>query len=115
MADQTFINTLLPPVQYQPINHSSPDDDPRKLKEACSELESLFVFYLVKEMRATVPKSGLLGGGKTEEMYTSMMDVQLARDISAKRGIGIASILFEKLSKYAEQNVSESEKGIKTE
>ncbi len=47
------------PLQGQPVNRSSTGDDPRKLKEACSELESLFVFYLLKEMRSTVPKSGL--------------------------------------------------------
>ncbi len=115
MADQTYINTLPLSIQGQPVNHSSTGDDPRKLKEACSELESMFVFYLLKEMRATVPKSGLFGDGKAEEMYTSMMDIQLARDITEKRGIGISTVLFEKLSKYAEQNGRESKKGIKTE
>ncbi len=115
MADQISINTLPLSVQSQPVNHSSSGDDPRKLKEACSELESLFVFYLLKEMRATVPKSGLFGDGKAEEMYTSIMDLQLAKDITAKRGLGISSALFEKLSKYDEQNENQSKKDITTE
>jgi len=113
MADQTFINSIPLSLQGQSVNHPTTDNDPDKLKEACSELESLFVFYLLKEMRATVPKSGFLSGGKTEEMYTSIIDIQLARDITEKRGIGISSVLFEKLSKYDEQNVRESKTGDK--
>ena len=84
--------------------HSSADNDPIKLKQACSELESLFVYYLVKEMRATVPKSGLIGGGSAEDMYTSMMDVQLSKDIAESRGIGISAALFERLYNNADKS-----------
>lgn len=76
---------------------TSPDRDPEKLKEACSELESLFIYYLLREMRASVPKSGLMGDGKTEETYTSMMDLELSREIAQTKGIGIASAIYEKL------------------
>jgi flagellar protein FlgJ len=71
----------------------------RKIEEACSELESLFIYYLLKEMRATVPKSGFLGGGKAEDIYTSMLDSQLARDISSKGGIGLSFLLRNQLSR----------------
>ena len=77
---------------------SSGRDDPR-LKEACSELESLFVYYLIKEMRATIPKTGFIGGGKAEEIYTSMLDVQMAKDLSSKGGIGLSSMLLEQIGK----------------
>ena len=69
----------------------------RRLEKACSELESLFIYYLLKEMRATVPKSGFIGGGKAEDIYTSMLDSQLAKDLSSKGGIGLSSMLRNQL------------------
>ncbi len=51
----------------------------------------------MKEMRATVPKSGLIGGGKAEEMYTSMLDLQMSKKIASEREIGISSALLEQL------------------
>jgi flagellar protein FlgJ len=70
-----------------------------ELEKACSELESLFIYYLLKEMRATVPKSGFLGGGKAEDIYTSMLDSQLAKDLSSKGGIGLSSMLLNQLNR----------------
>lgn len=66
-----------------------------KLQEACAEFESLFIFYLLKEMRATIPKSGLIGGGIEEEIYTSILDSRLAKELSSRGGIGISAILFD--------------------
>ena len=71
-------------------------DQPR-LKEVCHELESLFIGYLLKEMRATVTKSEFLSGGRAEELYTSMLDGQLAKELSAKGGIGLAALLLDDL------------------
>jgi len=112
MADQTFLQTMSMAAQCFPTQHSSPDKDPGKLKEACSELESLFVYYLLKEMRATVPKSGLMGEGKTEETYTSMLDLQLSKEIAKNRGIGIASAIFEKLYNHVESSEKDISKTV---
>lgn len=69
-----------------------------ELKSACAEMESLFIFHLLKEMRSTVPKTGLLTGGKGEEIYTSMFDAQIARELASERGIGLSTLLRERLS-----------------
>ena len=74
------------------------NQEPTKLEAACTEFESLFIFYMLKEMRNTVNKSGYLDGGKAEELYTSMMDTQLAKKLSVEKGIGIAKILQEQLT-----------------
>ena len=73
-----------------------------QLKEACLELESLFVYYLLKEMRATIPKSGFISGGKAEEIYTSMLDLQLARELSFRGGIGLSPLLIDQLYRKPE-------------
>lgn len=71
--------------------------NPQQLKEACSELESLFIFYLLKEMRATIPKTGLISGGRAEEIYTSMMDSQMSKEMASQRGIGLSSLILDRL------------------
>lgn len=77
-------------------SETSPATGPR-LKDACAELESLFIYYMLKEMRATVPKTELLSGGRAEEIYSSMMDVQVAKELSQNGGIGLSSILLNQL------------------
>jgi len=71
--------------------------DQVRLKEVCHELEALFIGHLLKEMRATVTKSGFLSGGRAEELYTSMLDGQLAKELSAKGGIGLATLVQDHL------------------
>lgn len=71
-------------------------DDP-KLRSACQEMESLFITHLLKEMRATVDKSGFISGGRAEEIFTSMLDVELSKEASARGGVGLADILYNQL------------------
>jgi Rod binding domain-containing protein len=53
-------------------------------------------------MRATIPKSDFLNGGKSEEIYTSMLDSEMARELSAKGGIGLSSVLLDQLGRRQE-------------
>ena len=71
-------------------------DDPR-LGAACREMESLFLTHLLKEMRATVEKSGFISGGQAEEIFTSLLDVEISKKMAAAGGIGLSSILLEQL------------------
>ena len=74
------------------------DSSPRRLTSACAELESLFVKQLFEQMRATIPKSGLLEGGNTEALFTSMLDQEMAKELAARGGIGLASLLRDQLA-----------------
>jgi flagellar protein FlgJ len=71
-------------------------DDPR-LRAACAEMESLFLSHLLKEMRATVEKSGFIDGGQAEEIFTSLLDVEISKKMAAAGGIGLSAILLEQL------------------
>ncbi len=97
MSDETFLKIMPLATQSSPNLNLPSDNEHRKLKKACSDFESLFINNLFKEMRASVPKDGLIGGGKAEEMFASMLDQQVAQKIAENRGIGISSALFEKL------------------
>ena len=93
----------------QPIRKDESNE--RRIKTVCTEMESLFLQHLLKEMRSTVEKSGLCGNGKTEEMFTSLMDSELARELSVKGGgIGLASMLETQLFRQAEGQKEEGRK-----
>jgi flagellar protein FlgJ len=68
-----------------------------KLKAACEDLEALFIHHMLSEMRKTVTKSGLIDGGRSEEIYTSLMDAELAKEMARSRGLGLSAILQEQL------------------
>jgi flagellar protein FlgJ len=82
------------------IKHLASDkadkDDPR-LRAACAEMESLFLSHLLKEMRATVEKSGFIDGGQAEEIFTSLLDAEISKKMAAAGGIGLSAILLEQL------------------
>ena len=79
------------------VRHHTADRDDSKLHAACAEMESLFLSHLLKEMRATVEKSGFMDGGQAEEIFTSLLDVEISKKLSFAGGIGLASILLEQL------------------
>ena len=71
---------------------------------------ALFIHHLLKEMRATIHKSGFISGGRSEEIYTSMLDAETANKISARGGIGLAQMLLHQLGdRTAEVKEEESD------
>ncbi len=69
-----------------------------ELKALAGEFEAVFVQYLQKSMRATVPKSGLFSSFSLD-MYESMFDQQLAGEVSLKKGLGLADVIYKDLKR----------------
>jgi flagellar protein FlgJ len=101
---------MVKPVSSSPIDPSAlrrpvkgsrrpaaetPEDS--NLKAACEDLEALFIHHLLSEMRKTVSKSGLIDGGRSEEIYTSLMDAERAKEMAHSGGLGLSDILLEQL------------------
>lgn len=76
---------------------ASGKDDDQALRQAATELESLFIHLLLKEMRATVPKSELTGSGAGRDIHTTLIDMQLSRKLAREGGIGLADMIFNNL------------------
>jgi len=89
-------HTYLPEMSFM----KTESQDKEKLKEACKQFESLFLNYMLKTMRATVPDGGLFKKGVAYDIVQSMHDQALAEEISLNGGIGLARQLYEQLSKY---------------
>jgi flagellar protein FlgJ len=66
-----------------------------KLRGACADFESIFMHQMLKEMRKTVNKTGMIHGGQAEEIFSDMLDQERAKSMS----IGIGDMLFLQLSK----------------
>jgi flagellar protein FlgJ len=68
------------------------------LEKASQQFESLLLNFMIREMRSTVPESGLFPRSMAEEMYTSMLDEELAGVMAERGGIGISRMLIDQLS-----------------
>jgi len=72
----------------------------QQLRKACADFESLLVYELLKTMRKTIPKTGLLNSSMTQETFESMMDQKLAEDVASQRkGWGLKEALYEQLTR----------------
>jgi Rod binding domain-containing protein len=72
-----------------------------KLKEACREFESFFLYQLMKEMRKTVNETNFLKGGHGEEVFRDMLDEEMTKEMakSPSGGIGIANMMYQQLAR----------------
>jgi|GEM_PF-1695777 flagellar protein FlgJ len=69
-----------------------------KLKEFSQDFESLFIQGLLKEMRKSMPKDGLIPKSLSMEWFESMFDEKVANEISKGEGIGMSAVIFEQLT-----------------
>jgi murein DD-endopeptidase MepM/ murein hydrolase activator NlpD len=72
------------------------DTDEKKLREACRGFESAFLQKLMAQMRATVPKDGMLHG-PYEDKYLSMFDQAMGDKLAEAGGIGLADMMYAQL------------------
>lgn len=68
-----------------------------RVKRVCSEFESIFLSYMLKTMRETIPEGGLLGKDYGDKIIKSMLDEKLAIQMARGGGIGLGKMLLEKL------------------
>ncbi|MFP5221972.1 MAG: peptidoglycan DD-metalloendopeptidase family protein [Acidobacteriota bacterium] len=77
----------------------------KKLREACEGFESVFIGQMLKEMRKTVQKDGLLHG-KEEDQYVAMFDEELSKTLTKQGGMGLADFMQQQLATRAGANAA---------
>lgn len=82
-----------------PLGKKGKMPDEESLKKVCREFESIFLTYLVRQMRKAIPKSDFLEGGLAGEFYRDQWDQVLAEKMTEGGGIGLAKILYQQLQK----------------
>ncbi|MBI5327351.1 MAG: peptidoglycan DD-metalloendopeptidase family protein [Deltaproteobacteria bacterium] len=88
-----MIDKVNPYKPFAPNLHQTALKQGNDIKEAASEFESFFIYYMLKSMRETVMKSGLFGDDKTEEVYRAMLDEELSKIIAKSGGIGLREFI----------------------
>lgn len=68
-----------------------------KLLKACQNFEAIFIRQMLKEMRKTVPKDGIIPENNEQSLYISMFDEEIASKISKQGQMGLAETLFEQI------------------
>lgn len=74
-------------------------DTPEETKKAGKQFEALLIQQMLASMWETVPKDGLVSGGKEEEMYRDMFNEAMGTEISEKQSLGIADAIVKDINK----------------
>lgn len=70
----------------------------KKLEKAVREFESIFVGYMLKGMRSTIEKADNSNDSFGGEILEGMFDSELASHLSKSSNIGIADVLYRKMT-----------------
>lgn len=102
-SDFSQINAL-DPNTLSGLRRLSKDNSPAAAKEAAKQFEALFVQQVLKSMRDASPKGGPFDSDESR-MYQSMLDQQLALQLSTRGGgVGLARVIERQLLAGQSQN-----------
>jgi flagellar protein FlgJ len=102
-------NSVLPQVEQSRLTQlsnlagSGGNQTNEELKSVAHEFESIFVHQLLKSMRSTVQKTGLLDSHATQ-MYESLYDEEVAKLMTEQRSMGLADIVYRDLVRLEEKS-----------
>jgi len=75
-----------------------------KQRTTLRELERLFAYMLLQEMRRTVPEDSLLGSGLATQIQADMLDDALSGAIAESGQLGIAKLIEDQIQAAAIHN-----------
>ncbi len=70
-----------------------------QMKKVAQDFEAIFLRMMLKEMRDSVEKSGLMGNSQATDLFQSMQDEQMANKLAGAGGIGLGSMVYQQLQK----------------
>ena len=78
--------------------------DEAKVRQFSKDFESLFVQRLLKEMRKSMPKGGLFEKSLSMEWFEDMFYESISKEVAKGKGIGMATVIYEQLTRTANEN-----------
>ena len=70
----------------------------KKMEKVARDFEAVFINKLFESMRKAIPKSDLLDSSAMN-MYQTMMDQEMAKDLSKQKGMGMGEMVYNDLSR----------------
>ena len=89
------------------------DERDKRLKKACRDFEALFTYQLIKSMKKSVEKCNLFHGGQGEEIYESLMDMELSKQMADISPGSLGRLLYEQLKGQLGPEGSRNQEGEK--
>lgn len=79
---------------------TAPED--AKIKDACQQMEAVFLNMLYNKMQESVPKSKLFGeDSQAEDIMRSMLNTELSKNMAKAGGIGLADMMYKQMKQDA--------------
>lgn len=72
-------------------------DPAANLRPVARQVEGMFVQMMLKSMREALPKDGIFSSDSTR-LYTSMYDQQIAQQMTAGKGLGLADMMVKQMT-----------------
>lgn len=69
----------------------------RRLRQACQDLEGVFMRYVVREMKLISRQQGVSPGTAGAEQYGTLIEETMAKALTEAGGVGIADLLYRQL------------------
>jgi len=79
------------------LKNKTGQDPQANLRPVARQVEGMFVQMMLKSMRDALPKEGLFGSDQTR-LYTSMYDQQIAQQMTAGKGLGLADMMVKQMA-----------------
>ena len=84
-------------IQEIPKLSGYTEKDLQQVRDSAEQFEAIFVEIMLKSMRASVEKSGMLDGGNGEDVFRGMLDFEYAKSMASQRSSGLASSIEKQL------------------
>ncbi|HCL6627471.1 TPA: flagellar assembly peptidoglycan hydrolase FlgJ [Citrobacter amalonaticus] len=72
-------------------------DPAANIRPVARQVEGMFVQMMLKSMREALPKDGVFSSDQTR-LYTSMYDQQIAQQMTAGKGLGLAEMMVKQMT-----------------
>lgn len=89
----------------QKLGDAATTPDPAARKKAAQEFASLLFLEVLKAMRAATPQEGFAeGNGLSRDIYTSMLDTEVAHLMAKRDASGLTRVIEKALDKYTDKH-----------
>ena len=72
-------------------------DNAARLRKAAKDFEAVFLYQVLKQMRNTIHKEEMFHGGTGEDLFSDMMDEEIARTMASRGSSGIGEAIYQQL------------------
>ena len=82
----------------KPGEANQAQEEERKIRKISQEFEAIFLSFMLKGMRKSVPEGGVLSPGAVHDLYRQMFDEEIGRSLAKSGGVGLADVIYRELS-----------------